>query len=117
VRSTTKLDSKNSLYPLSHFTEYLVGVFRKLPRKSDLNHEYSSLLIQRLKNQTGFTLQPFTQNRSPRELKSKELGKWNRLADNQAESYWNSRTEEMAQAEGASQACSLYAKNAGKKSH
>jgi hypothetical protein len=113
----TKLDSKNSLYPLSHFTKHLMDVFRKLPRKSNLNHESSSLLIRQLKNLTGFTLQPFTHNHSPRELKSNELRKWNRLADNQAESYWNSRTEEMAQAEGASQACSLYAKNAGRKSH
>jgi hypothetical protein len=45
---------KNSLYPHRHFTEHLVGTFRKSPRESDLNHEFSSLLIQRLKNYTGF---------------------------------------------------------------
>jgi hypothetical protein len=33
VRSTTKIDSKNSLYPLSHFTEHLLVVFSKLPRE------------------------------------------------------------------------------------
>jgi hypothetical protein len=43
VRSTTKIDSKNSLYPLRHFTEHMVNVFRKLPWKNDLDHESSSL--------------------------------------------------------------------------
>ncbi len=43
VRSTTKIDSKNSLYPLRHFTEHLLVVFRKLPWENDLNHESSSL--------------------------------------------------------------------------
>jgi hypothetical protein len=47
---------KNSLSPLSHFTEHLMGVFRKLPLKSDLNYKISSLLIQRLKNYTDFSL-------------------------------------------------------------
>jgi hypothetical protein len=53
VRLTTKIDSKNSLYSLSHFTEYLVGVFRKLPRKNNLDHKSSSLLIRWLKSTTG----------------------------------------------------------------
>jgi hypothetical protein len=58
VRSTTKIDSKNSLYPLRYFTEHLVGVFRKLPRENDLDHEFSSLLIRWLKSTTG--IQPAT---------------------------------------------------------
>jgi hypothetical protein len=41
VRSTIKIDLKNSLYPYRHFTEQLVGVFGKSPRESDLNHESS----------------------------------------------------------------------------
>jgi hypothetical protein len=45
VRSTTKIDSKNSVYPHRHFTEHLMGVFGKSPRKSNLNHESLSLLI------------------------------------------------------------------------
>jgi hypothetical protein len=57
VRSTIKIDSKNSLYPFSHFTEQLVGVFRKLLRKNNLDHESSSLLIRQLKNDTGNNLQ------------------------------------------------------------
>jgi hypothetical protein len=37
ARSMTKIDSKNSLYPLRYFTEYLVVVFSKLPRENDLD--------------------------------------------------------------------------------
>jgi hypothetical protein len=59
ARSTIKIDSKNSLYPYRHFTEQLVDVFRKSPRESDLNHKSSSLLIRRLKNNTGPHLQQF----------------------------------------------------------
>jgi hypothetical protein len=47
--STTKINSKNSLSPLRYFTEYLVDVFRKLPRKNDLDHKSSRLLIRWLK--------------------------------------------------------------------
>jgi hypothetical protein len=36
-----------------HFTEHLVDMFRKSSWKSDLNHEYSSFLIQQLKSMTG----------------------------------------------------------------
>jgi hypothetical protein len=46
VKSTTKLRSKNRLYPLSYFTEHLMDALRKSPQKSDLNHESLSLLIQ-----------------------------------------------------------------------
>jgi hypothetical protein len=45
VRSMMKIESKNSLYIHSHFTEYLLGVFEKLPRENNLKHESSSLLI------------------------------------------------------------------------
>jgi hypothetical protein len=63
AKSTTKIRSKNSLYPHRHFTKHLVGTFGKPPRESDLNYEPSSLLDRRLKNYTGFTLQPSTHNR------------------------------------------------------
>jgi hypothetical protein len=52
-RSTTKIDSKNSLSPLSHFTEHLVGVFEKLPRKNDLDHEFLRLSIWWLNSTPG----------------------------------------------------------------
>jgi hypothetical protein len=52
----TKIRSNNSLYPHRHFTEQLVGAFRKSPWESDLNQEPSSLLIRRLKNHTGIHL-------------------------------------------------------------
>jgi hypothetical protein len=58
----TKIKSKNNLYPHRHFTEHLVGAFGKSPRESDLNQELSSLLIRRLKNYTGFSLQQFIDN-------------------------------------------------------
>jgi hypothetical protein len=61
ARSTTEINSKNSLYHHRHFNEHLVGAFRKSPRESDLNHESSSLLNRRLKNHTGISLQRFTQ--------------------------------------------------------
>jgi hypothetical protein len=32
ARSTTKIRSKNNLYPYRHFTEHLVDTFGKLPR-------------------------------------------------------------------------------------
>jgi hypothetical protein len=62
VRSTTKIRSKNSLYPHRYFTEQLVGAFGKSPRESDLNQEPSSLLIRRLKNHTRVHLQQSTQS-------------------------------------------------------
>jgi hypothetical protein len=52
-KSMTKIDSKNSLYTHSHFTEHLVCAFEKPPWKNNLNHESLSLLIRRLKNHTG----------------------------------------------------------------
>jgi hypothetical protein len=63
---TTKIESKNNLCLHRHFTEHLVGAFGKSRRESDLHQEPSSLLIWRLKNYTGFTLQPFTHNRNNR---------------------------------------------------
>jgi signal recognition particle GTPase len=54
ARPTTKIGSRNSLYPHRHFTEHLVGTFEKSLLESDLAHETSSLLIQQLKNCTGF---------------------------------------------------------------
>jgi hypothetical protein len=57
-----EINSKNSLCPLSHFTEHLVGVFRKSPLKYNLNYKTSSFLIRQLKNNTGFTLQQFLQS-------------------------------------------------------
>jgi hypothetical protein len=53
-RSTTKIDSKNSLYPLSHFTEQLMGVFSKIPQKNNLDHESSSFFDPAAKDKTGF---------------------------------------------------------------
>jgi hypothetical protein len=47
----------NSLYYHRYLTEHLVTVFEKPPRESDLNHEPSSLLIQRVKNHTGDHMQ------------------------------------------------------------
>jgi hypothetical protein len=41
-KTTREIDDKNSLSPLSHFTEQLVGVFEKLPRENDLDHKSSS---------------------------------------------------------------------------
>jgi hypothetical protein len=52
-RSTRKIESKNSLYPLSHFTEHLMGVFGKLPRENDLDHKSSRLLIRWLNSTPG----------------------------------------------------------------
>jgi hypothetical protein len=45
-RSMTKINSKNSLSPFSHFTEHLVDVFGKLPRETDLDHKSLRLSIQ-----------------------------------------------------------------------
>jgi hypothetical protein len=62
VRLTTKIGSKNSLYPHWHFTEQLVNAFRKSPWERNLNHEILSFLIRQLKNYTGLQLQPSTSN-------------------------------------------------------
>jgi hypothetical protein len=49
-KTTREIDSKhstqNSLSPLEHFTEHLVGVFKKSPWEIKLNKETSSLLIR-----------------------------------------------------------------------
>jgi hypothetical protein len=37
VKSATKIGSINSLYTHKHFTEHLMGTFKKSPRKNDLN--------------------------------------------------------------------------------
>jgi hypothetical protein len=71
VRSTTKIESRNSLYPHRYFTEHLVGAFRKPPRERNSNHETLSLSIRWLKNYTGFSLQRFTHNRADSKWKSK----------------------------------------------
>jgi hypothetical protein len=55
-RSTIKIDSKNSLYPLSQFTEHLVGVFGKLPLENDLDHKSSRLSIRWLNSTPGIQL-------------------------------------------------------------
>jgi hypothetical protein len=61
-KTTREIDDKNrlknSLSPLRHFTEHLVSVFGKLPRKNDLDHESPRLLIRWLKGTTG--IQPAT---------------------------------------------------------
>jgi hypothetical protein len=44
--STTQTDSENSLSPLGHFTEHLVGAFEKLHPENNLDHEPSSLSIR-----------------------------------------------------------------------
>jgi hypothetical protein len=56
--STTQIDSENSLSPLGHFTEHLVGVFEKLPPENNLDHESSSFSIRWL-NSTP-VIQPAT---------------------------------------------------------
>jgi hypothetical protein len=58
---TIKIGSRNNLYPHKHFTKQLVTTFRKSPQESDLNHEFSSLLIQRLKRFTENSLRCSTQ--------------------------------------------------------
>jgi hypothetical protein len=65
-RSTTKIDSKNSLSPLRYFTEHLVSVFEKLLRENDLDHESLRLPIRWLNSTPGITLQ-----QSHRSLKGK----------------------------------------------
>jgi hypothetical protein len=52
-RSTTKTRLKNSLSPLRHFTEHLVGVFGKLPWKNNLDHKYPRLSIRWLNSTPG----------------------------------------------------------------
>jgi hypothetical protein len=51
-RPTKKIDLKNSLYPLSHFTEHLV--LNKLPQENDLDHESSSFFDPAAQDKTGF---------------------------------------------------------------
>jgi hypothetical protein len=51
----TKIESKNSIYPHMHFTEHLVGVFRKPPWKCNSDYETSSVLIRRLKKGAAST--------------------------------------------------------------
>jgi hypothetical protein len=58
-----KIGLKNSLYPLSHFTKYLVGVFRKSPWDCNLDREFSSLLNPVAQEHCGVHLQPSTLNR------------------------------------------------------
>jgi hypothetical protein len=70
-RSTTEIDSKNSLYPLRHFTEYLVGVLGKLPRENDLDHESSRLSIWWLNSTPG--IQPATNHTQGLKEKDRDL--------------------------------------------
>jgi hypothetical protein len=77
VGLTTKIGSKNSLYPHSYFTEHLVGAFEKLPWESDLNHAPWSLLDRRLNNYTGNHLQAFSLDRNRRT--SRKYGRWREL--------------------------------------
>jgi hypothetical protein len=69
----TKIDSKNSLSPLRHFTEHLVDVFGKLPRENDLDHKFSKLLIRWLKSTTE--IQPATNHTQPETEKSNKKSK------------------------------------------
>jgi hypothetical protein len=71
------------LYPYKYFTEHLMVVFEKSPRKNDLNHETSSLLIQRLKSYTDFSLQRFTQKSTQKSklLKSDRADRNNRALE------------------------------------
>jgi hypothetical protein len=71
VRST-KIDSKNSLYPFRHFIEHLVGVFRKLPRRNNLDDESSRFLIRWLKSTTG--IQPAMIHNRPTKQTVEEIG-------------------------------------------
>jgi hypothetical protein len=59
ARSTTKIRLKQFTSSQS-FHRTLGGAFRKSTRESDLNHGSSSLLIRRLKNNTGLHLQQTT---------------------------------------------------------
>jgi hypothetical protein len=54
-RSTTPIDSENSLSPLEHFTEYLEGVFKKLPPENNLDHKFSRLLTRWLVTHPAIT--------------------------------------------------------------
>jgi hypothetical protein len=60
-KTTREIDNKNSaqnsLSPLEHFTERLVGVFEKLLWENELDHEISRLLIRQLKDTTELHLQ------------------------------------------------------------
>jgi hypothetical protein len=69
----TKIDSKNSLSPLRHFTEQLVGVFGKLPRENDLDNKSSKLLIRWLKSTTR--IQPATNHTQPETEKLNQKSK------------------------------------------
>jgi hypothetical protein len=52
VRSTTKIRSKNNLYPHRHFTDHLMDVFERSLRESNLNYKILSFSICQLKNKT-----------------------------------------------------------------
>jgi hypothetical protein len=43
-----KIDLRNCLSPLRHFTEHLVGVSEKLPWESNLDHKFTSFLNRQL---------------------------------------------------------------------
>jgi hypothetical protein len=58
-KTTREIDDKNSLSPLSHFTEQLVGVFEKLPRENDLDHKSSSFYSGSSRIQPAFTCKNF----------------------------------------------------------
>jgi hypothetical protein len=67
ARSTMKTGSENSFCPHKYFTEHLVCVFRKLPRKNNLDHKFSRLSIRWLNSTTG--IQPATfQSQHKRDL-------------------------------------------------
>jgi hypothetical protein len=53
-RPTKKIDLKNNLYPLNHFTEHLVDVLNKLPQENNLDHESSSFFDPAAQDKTGF---------------------------------------------------------------
>jgi hypothetical protein len=59
ARSTTKIESKNNLYPHNHFTEHLVNAFKKSPWENNLNQKFLSLLDRWLKNKYWLHLQGF----------------------------------------------------------
>jgi hypothetical protein len=51
----SKTRSRNSLSPLGHFTEHLVGVFEKLLRENKLDHKSSRLSTRSLETQPAIT--------------------------------------------------------------
>jgi hypothetical protein len=76
--STIRDGSKDGLYPHSHFTEDLVGAFRKSSQESNFNYKTLSFLIRQLKNNTGFTLQQTTTTRAKIIGSSEGLAHWER---------------------------------------